>query len=431
MFLRSQHFQQQQRHIEAHAHACSSALQGYFWGFTELELDGDAGVRGVVALRKATGMLPDGTPFTLPEGGLPPPSLEVPGAARDVNICLVLPPQREDAETIGFDDDAAAARFVARTVVIHDENEGGAEPAEIQVAQVRLTLMLESEVPHGWLSLRVARVVERKPSNALLFDDAFIPPFLSCVDNPSLVSHVREVSGLLHQRGEALAARMSASGQKQISEVGDFLVLNLVNRWQPYFLHLETLPKLHPERLYADLLKLVGELATYANASRRPPKPPQYRHDDLETSFTPLLFELRQALSMVLEQSVLRIELQERKYGIRIAVLPDRELLKQASFVLAVQASLPAEQVQAQFPAQVKIGPVEKIRDLINLHLPGVVLRPLPVAPRALPYHAGHNYFELDTQHELWKELERSAGLALHVAGDFPQLELECWAIRK
>ena len=58
-------------------------------------------------------------------------------------------------------------------------------------------------------------------------------------------------------------------------------------------------------------------------------------------------------------------------------------------------------------------------------------LRALPVAPRQLPFHAGFHYFELDRGGELWKQLERSGSLALHVAGDFPGLELELWAIRQ
>jgi type VI secretion system protein ImpJ len=62
--------------------------------------------------------------------------------------------------------------------------------------------------------------------------------------------------------------------------------------------------------------------------------------------------------------------------------------------------------------------------------LPGIGLRLLPTAPRQLPFHAGFHYFELDRGSDLWKQLINSGGLALHVAGDFPALELELWAIR-
>jgi type VI secretion system protein ImpJ len=141
--------------------------------------------------------------------------------------------------------------------------------------------------------------------------------------------------------------------------------------------------------------------------------------------------DLRQSLSMVLEQNAIQIDLQERNYGVRVAVIPDIELIRSANFVLAVHADLPADVLRTRFPTQVKIGPVERIRDLVNLHLPGVTLRALPVAPRQIPYNAGYNYFELDTSHELWKQVERSGGLAMHLAGDFPELALEFWAIRR
>jgi type VI secretion system protein ImpJ len=187
---------------------------------------------------------------------------------------------------------------------------------------------------------------------------------------------------------------------------------------------------LHPERLYAELLALAGDIRTFTSQSRRPAEYPTYNHDDLASCFQPLMADLRHSLSMVLEQNAFQIELLERAYGVRVAVIANQELIKTATFVLAVAADLAGEQVRKQFPSQVKIGPVEKIRDLVNLHLPGVGLRPLPVAPRQIPYHAGNNYFELDTHSEFWRGLERSGGLAIHIAGDFPGLKLEFWAIR-
>ena len=134
---------------------------------------------------------------------------------------------------------------------------------------------------------------------------------------------------------------------------------------------------------------------------------------------------------MVMEQTAIPIELQDRKFGVRVAVIADKELLRNATFVLAVAAQIPGEALRARFPTQTKIGPVERIRDLVNLQLPGVTMRPLPVAPRQIPYHAGFNYFELETRgNEMWKQLETSGGLAMHIAGEFPGLELELWAIR-
>jgi type VI secretion system protein ImpJ len=53
------------------------------------------------------------------------------------------------------------------------------------------------------------------------------------------------------------------------------------------------------------------------------------------------------------------------------------------------------------------------------------------VAPRQLPFHAGYYYFELDRGSDLWKQLEHNGSMAMHIAGEFPGLELEFWAIRR
>jgi type VI secretion system protein ImpJ len=77
------------------------------------------------------------------------------------------------------------------------------------------------------------------------------------------------------------------------------------------------------------------------------------------------------------------------------------------------------------------VGPVERIAELVNVALPGIPVRPLPVLPRQLPYRSGTIYFELDTKNPLWKQLETSGAIALHLAGDFPGLEMEMWALRE
>ena len=239
-----------------------------------------------------------------------------------------------------------------------------------------------------------------------------------------------EICGLLHQRGEALASRMAQPGRGGVAEIADFLLLETVNRNEPLFTHLHQRSVLHPQTFYAACLSLAGDLSTFRD-KRRPPAFLEYEHDDPARCFRFVIDDLRQSLSMVMEQTAIPIELQDRKYGIRVAIIADTELQRSATFVLAVASQMPGEALRARFPTQVKIGPVERIRDLVNLQLPGVALRPLPVAPRQIPYHAGFNSFELETRtNELWKQLESSGGRAMHIAGEFPGLELEFWAIR-
>lgn len=432
MFLQPQHFQQHDRHWE---HQWRQRLQqavAYAWGFAALSLDDASLPLGKVGLAAAQGLLPDGTAFSAPGGDAAPAALDIPADARNEIVVLAVTLQRPGVVETDAEGAAGAMgpRFMAAEVNVGDSNSQLDRDAALQIGRLNLRLMLQRDAGEGYATLGVARVVERRADNRVVLDPSYVPPLLHAPAHPVLDGYVRELCGLLNQRGEALAARLAAPGRGGVGEISDFLLLEAVNRSQALFSHLRAVSVLHPERLYSECLTVAGDLATFRD-SRRPAAYADYVHDDLAATFRPVIDDLRQSLSMVMEQTAIPIELQDRAYGVRVALIPDVGLQRTATFVLAVSAQLPGDALRARFPTQVKIGPVERIRDLVNLQLPGVTLRPLPVAPRQIPYHAGHNYFELETRgNELWKQLESSGGLAMHIAGEFPGLELEFWAIR-
>ena len=431
LFLQPQHFQQHDRYIERLVRSHAEATQPWGWGFATMALD-DAALRiGKVMLGEARGILPDGTAFEFPGEEDAPPPLDVPDDAKNELVSLavlVARPGGKEAD-INQEDADDTLRYVVRHAAVDDNTVGVDGRADMQLASPRLRLMLARDLTDAYASLGVVRLVERRADNQVLVDPAYIPPLLHTEASAVLVGHMREVLGMLHQRGDALAARMNQPGRGGVAEIADFLMLQTVNRHEPLFAHLPQAPLLHPERLYTLLLQLAGDLSVF-RSQRRPPAFPVYRHDDLQASFTPVMQDIRESLSMVMEQNAIAIPLQDRRHGVRVAIIGDLELVRKASFVLAVNANMPGEALRTRFPVQVKIGPVERIRDLVNLQLPGVGLRSLPVAPRQIPYHAGFNYFELDRGNELWKQLERTGNLAMHITEQFPGLELEFWAIR-
>ncbi|NYH13988.1 type VI secretion system baseplate subunit TssK [Paraburkholderia bryophila] len=431
MYLRPQHFQQFERYVESYVQLRCRGLQRAFWGFTSVEIDHDALALGKVSLTMAQGVFPDGTPFLLTGPDELPAPLDIPVDAKDQLVLLALPLRRPGGEDTIFEERAdSLARYSAYVREIVDGNAVALGPASVQIARARLRLVPASELGSEWQAIGLLRVVERRSDNHLVLDKHYIPPMLIAGQHPLLAGYIRELHGLLEQRGDALANRLSRPGRGGVAEVADFLLLALINRAQADTSHEHELGEVHPESLFQQWLRLAFDLATYTSHERRPTVRPAYRHDDLQGSFSPLMAELRRALSTVLEQNAVAIELQERAHRVWVARIPSPELLHSAGFVLAVHADLPAETVRARFPAQIKIGPAERLADLVNLHLPGIALRTLPVAPRQIPYHASYHYFELDTGAELWKQLEKSSGLALHVAGDLPGLTMECWAIR-
>ena len=180
---------------------------------------------------------------------------------------------------------------------------------------------------------------------------------------------------------------------------------------------------------YLDLAGLLGELMTFTEPSRLPCPLDVYDHHDLTKTFKTLLPEVKRALHTVLSPRAVNLPLHLRD-GIWQADIHDTELLQSATFVLAVAANVPVDQIQRQFIQQSKISSQEKIRNMVSVQIPGIPLRALMVAPRQLPYHSGFSYFELDKSGQAWTEMAAAGAVALHVSGSFPDLNMQLWAIR-
>jgi type VI secretion system protein ImpJ len=429
MFLRAQHFQQQDRWLDALVRARTGMLRPYPWGMTAYAIDRDLLATGRFALSSGAGVFEDGTLFVIPGETDHPPPLEAPSSARNVQVYLAVPIRQAGAVEVGLEEDSDG-RYGAKSFEAYDTHSGSPQPAELQVGRLKLRYMLETQDRAGYHCIGLTRISEVGADRRITLDDRWIPPALVCSAVPVLAGLLTELTGMLNQRGEALAGRLSAPGSRGVAEVADFLLLQSVNRWQKLLSHWTDSGNVHPEDLYATLVQMVGEFATFTETSRRPNAYPAYRHEDLQRSLAPVVADLRRSLSAVLETNAVSIPLQDRRHGVRVGALTDRGILRNSNFVLSVQADVPSENLRRLFPAQVKIGAVEHIRELVNVALPGISIRPLGAAPRQIPFYAGATYFELDRNSPHWQQMQSSGGFAIHVSGEFPELKMELWAIR-
>ncbi|WP_434471140.1 type VI secretion system baseplate subunit TssK [Aeromonas veronii] len=430
LFIKPQHFQQQQRHSDYALHARLSALSDYFYGLQSLAINEDYLGFGRIALVGATGILPDGTVFNIPNDDVLPTPLEVTDASvANQKVYLALPLSVSGVNEVG-QGGQVATRLQAHRHDVRDLHSEGGDVVSLEVGRVSLRLMLEREDRSAYASLAIARILDKRPDGGLVLDPNFMPCSISVSAIPTLKRFLGESAGLVAERARSLSQRIAAPGQQGVADVAEFMMLQLLNRAQPQLSHLARLDTLHPERLHEALVQLCGELMTFTDESRLPPEFPAYRHDDQQVSFEPVMLALRQALSTVLSPRAVSIQLRKHQYGVMVAMVNESELIASADFVLAVRARMPQEQLRKQLLQQTKVASSDKIRELISLQLPGIPLLPLPVAPRQLPYHAGYSYFQLDRQSPAWQMLAVSNTLAFHIAGDFPELDMQLWAIR-
>lgn len=433
MFLRAQHFQQQDRHAAHQLQARTEPLRPHPWGVTELSIDRDLLAAGRFALSTASGVLEDGTPFSIPGNTDAPLPLDLPEGTRNAIVYLALPLYQDGNPEVTAPNsgpEELRARYALRNFQAFDTHSDSTIAADLGVGRLRLRYMLEGSEMAGYSRLGLARIVEVHADRRVMLDERYIPPCLRVSASSLLGNLTAELVGMLGQRADVLAARLGQPGARGVADIADFLLLQAVNRWQPLMAHWADAGNVHPEALFASLVQMAGELATFTAPDKRATVYPAYRHDDLQRSFAPIVADLRRSLSMVLETNAVAIPLQEPKFGIRVGMLADRTVLRASQFVLTVAADVPGEQLRRLFPAKVKIGAVEHIKELVNVSLPGIAVRPLPVAPRQIPFHAGAAYFELDRGSPHWQQMQNSGGFGIHVSDEFPNLNIELWAIR-
>ena len=438
LFLRPQLFQQQERYLEHLAHKRAAALSPFFWGFGHYAIDAESLSLGKVVLASAAGIFADGTPFDAPAQTLPPAPLTIRPEHVDQVIHLAVPIRTPNGEETSFDEPGAASASLARFNVfdteLRDANSIGQGPKTVQLSQLRLRLLPQSELTDAWIGLPLTRVSTLRSDGSIVLDPKLIPPVAGFGASALLNGWITNLHGLCRLRAESLAGRLSGNDGKSsdAAEVSDFLLLQILNRYEPMLEHWLRVGETSPEQLFIALRALSGELATFLRpATRRPRQHPAYQHVDPYLSFKELVADLQALLNDVLVRSAQNIALANRANGVRVASVDPSELQAYASLVFAVSAHVPSDQLASQFPERCKVGPSDRLAELIRSHLPGIPLQALPVPPRQIPFNAGFVYFQLDQRGPLWDHMVKHGGLALHVASEFPGLRLELWGVRE
>jgi type VI secretion system protein ImpJ len=132
---------------------------------------------------------------------------------------------------------------------------------------------------------------------------------------------------------------------------------------------------------------------------------------------------------MNFDRRALRLELEKLAPNAYRSRIRDRTLFRNANLVLDVSARRQLTEVQSGIPKLLKLGPNTRMNQIVKDHLPGVGLVHLPTPPPQIRARVDHVYFLLDNESDLWPEFSTAAAIGLHFSGDWPELQLELWAV--
>lgn len=430
MFMRPQHFQQADRYADAQRNLAREYLHQFGWGIHQLVVDVDLLAQGKYALQELHAIFPDGTLVRLPHDADAPGPRDIGRDHEGKLIYLAVGARRGDQQDTNMENGSVyAGRYVRKFQALRDATQEGGEAMEIAVAELDLRIAFEGEPLEDFILLPLARVGSINADGSVLLAKDYFPPALSLSAHDGFLAMVAEITSLLRRRGEQLAQDVDPSRAQGVSDLLDFNLLQAVNSHEPFFRQLSATTDFHPFVLYMRMMDMAAELAIYLPGHRLT-EYQSYKHDDPYPSMARALELLRQELSVVVDRKALQLDLEARGGNLQVHVVEDRSLIQSAQFVLVVQADVPRRELINNIPNMIKVAPAEKIRDLVSVQLPGILLQPMPVAPRQLPYYSNAAYFELSQEGEFWAEMEASVAFAFHVSGTYPGLTLEFWAVR-
>ncbi len=429
LFLRPHHLQQNDRYLEHFIDNRVRFITPYPWGFSVAEIDHDLSQQNKFGLRRAAGILPDGTPFDIPADSPLPPPITVPESAAGQAVWLMMPIAAANTREVDDLDAESASRYVLGTETYIDSTSQMRVEEELEIGHPRLSYELRASAKSGYVGIAIAKIVE-VTDKQIIFDEKFAPPVLTLLAHPVVSGWLDRVIGWIDTKLSELARYAADPSSGGGLQSVDYFMLQMLNREIPALRHFRGSSYVHPERLYEEFLRLAGELATYSSKERRAMEYAVYNHDELQSCFDPLLDDIQRFLNMDIGRAV-RLDITERAANAFVAKVTDRNLFRDATFVLEVSAALPLTEIQNQFPALFKVGPNTKMNDIVNAHLPGINLIHMPTPPAQIRAISDHVYFSLDRASPLWPEFSTASGIGMHFSGDWPELALDLWAIKE
>ncbi|MEF1218547.1 type VI secretion system baseplate subunit TssK, partial [Photobacterium damselae] len=121
LFVKPQHFQQQQRYLEYLIDERVKSANPYLYGVTEIVLNLEYLSFGRIAIEKAKGVMPDGTVFNIPQEDTLPDALDiVDSSLANQVIYLAIPLRSESIVEVSWPDSVGATRYKAERYEARD-----------------------------------------------------------------------------------------------------------------------------------------------------------------------------------------------------------------------------------------------------------------------------------------------------------------------
>ena len=435
LFLRPQHFQLQDQFHENALNEVARTLHPYYWGVRCVKFDTVALANGQLRVEELSLIFPDGGIYDAPGTDVPPAALNLatmPDNAESCTIYLAISPLKEYGEN-SVDGDAQNGQVV-RYIRRHAERPDlftQAIPAEVTTLEHWVRLLPDAESREQFVTLPIARI-RRSGTGGYQLDTDFIPPSSSIKASAALQLMTRQVLDILQAKVDALYGHHREPSKNVIEfrsgDIASFWLLHTASQYYASLFHLFQNPRLHPERLFQEMLSLAGALMTFSKSYSLSDLP-SYVHEQPTPSFFKIDRIIRDLLETVISTRYFAIALTEVKPSFWNGRLESDKINDSTVFYLAVSSTLPAAELVDAIPLRIKVGAPDDVEKFVLSAMPGVRLTYAPQVPAAVPVRPGHYYFALENKGALYERMLKSQALGIYAPSNFPDLKLELIAV--
>lgn len=434
LFLRPQHFQQQDQYHESCLHEMATAIHPYSWGIKSLEWDRDALANNILRPVELSLIFQDGEIYRSPKLDVLPDAINLnnlPSSLQSITYYAAIPSLKgyggNFSPTGNCNNSARYTQANLETYDLYTE----ASKAELTYLKKNIRLVSEFDPRDSYVSFPLVQL-RRAATGGFELDPSFMPPSLSFGSVPELFLQVQRLLDALHAKVNSLYGHHREPSKNIIEfragDISSFWLLHTASSAFASLMHCFQHPAFHPERLYQELLSLAGALMAYSKKYSLTDLPP-YRHEGLGPCFRKLDIIIRDLLDTVISSKYFSIALSELKPSYYHGILDSGKINGETVFYLAVCADMPAIELVEIVPLRVKVGAPDDVEKFVLSAMPGVKLVYSPQVPAAVPIRPNTHYFAIENKGNIAERMLQAQSISIYVPAGIRNLKLELIAI--
>ena len=434
LFLRPQHFQQQDQYHDHRLNESVKTLHPYAWGVQALRIDLEALNNNVLRVLDLTLRFQDGETIDAPGTDALPETVDLSGlmqSQQSVTYYAALPtfkPFGGNFAPIG--QTVIGARYKQAN---SDTPDLYTQAAQAQLAYLKkaVRLVSEFETRDSYECFPVLRL-RRVATGGFEPDPAFVAPSLSVKGAPILFLQLRRLLDALQAKVSALYGHHREPSRNVIEyrsgDMSSFWLLHTASSAYASLSHYFHHPALHPERLFEQLLGLAGALMTFSKSWVLADLP-AYQHNDPGPGFARLHLIIRELIDTVISSKYFAIHLDEVKPSYYLGKLDSGKIDAGTAFDLAVSAAMPMVELVDVVPLRFKVGAPDDVEKFVLSAMPGVRLQHAPQVPAAVPVRPDTCYFTVDPKGQMYERMLQAQSISIYVPAGMNELKLELVAV--